>query len=463
MTNIREHIILGYAIPILYFLMLIFVGGLNALLPSLIMTLAFFVSINYVYDHNQSLFTISNIICIVGFFIGFFLRYLIIAFEPSRLTVFAPYPLIGDMYGHLKTSLYLLLFIVVYAFFLRMSKRNSFVLQENQNNLENTINDFWTIVVYIGVLVVSFTYTFINIRLATQLDYGNYDQLFRFVGSIVKMFAYAHLYLFAKRKSKENLLCYLLYIVPTIYMSFIAAWKGTFFIEILVLCIVFHTGIKKIKKKYIIFFAFALLTIYPVISMMRDSYRYGTVVNYNVASMMNYNINNNVFFYYTDRLAYYDETYYALNVSSSIVEEYKASAGSILGRFFSGIIPRVIWNDKPVVNVGSHVTYVLLRYPISIYNNLTIGLLADGYLDNKMIGIIGVAMLFGWLVGKNENRSHSKDVLMQSYYVVFGKALYGFLEGDVAAKCLGLIFIVVSYHVCWFLCNKKISCCFKQN
>ena len=455
-NDLKQNII-GVIFPIIYFVILTFVGNLDTILPSFIMTLALFVCINFVYDHSHSLFTISNLICVVGFFIGYFVRFFLSIYEPSRLTDFAPYPLIGDLQGHLKTSGCFFLFIVVYAFVFRKTQKGTFGIQGAENSFEDVINNIEVVFIYLCILIVSFAYNFMNIRNATQLDYGIFDQFFRFFGTVVKIFAYAHLYLFSKRKTKINLFYYLIYIIPTLYLAFVAAWKGTFFIEVLILCIIFHKGIKKIKKRYIVLFTFTLLTVFPVISMMRDSYRYGVAVDYNLTSLTNYNVEHNIFDFYLDRFEYYDETYYALNVSQNIVAEYKSSAGSIVGRFFSGIIPRIIWQDKPIVNVSRHVTYVLLRYPISIYNNLTIGLLADAYLDNKMFGVVGLALLFGWLVGKNENRKRSKDILVQSYYIVMGKTLFGFLEGDIAAKSLGLIFLVIAYHFCKIILYKNIG------
>lgn len=456
----NRRMIIGGGISFLYFIIVILFSRANYALSGAIMAIALSITIIYVYDYSQSIFNMSNIICIIGFYVGYFLRFLIGIIDPSRLTDFAPYPMMGTAIGHIKSCSVFLVFIVCYAIVINNRRKKAIsegLLTQNPLSIEDiSINRPVSIIIFFVIYFIDIFYRFKNMRLSTQLDYGTFDQFFKLFSSMIRIFAYTHLFMFSQKKKLFNLFCYLLYLIPTVYLAFIQAWKGTLLIEIIILCIVFQAGIKRIKLRYIILVTVGMLIIFPVISMIRDNYRYGTAVDYSVKSLVQYNTNNNVLGYYVDRFEYYDGTYYSANVSEDIAVNYKNAAGTIASRFFSGLIPRVIWANKPIVNIGNSVTYVLLRYPRGTYNNLTVGLLADAYLDSGFIGVILLGLIYGWLVGTNELLFSSNNIIYKSFYLVLGYSLFGFLEGDIAAKALGLIYLFVAFVACNLIFNGKI-------
>ncbi len=145
------------------------------------------------------------------------------------------------------------------------------------------------------------------------------------------------------------------------------------------------------------------------------------------------------------RFAYYDETYYVINVDEVDIVDFRKEAGTIVSRFASGLIPRVLWKDKPIVNEGRYITYTLLHYPEAIYNNLTVGMISDAFLSYGYIGIIVLGIFIQKLINVLDALKDEPSPLIKGVYLVLGRVLLGFMEGDIAAKTLGLIMFIFAW------------------
>lgn len=447
---------LQLSIPVLYFVFLALLGNSLYVVPSLIMAVSLYITLAYIYDFDSSIFTMSNIICVIGLFLGFYTRYVVCILDPSRLTDFAPFPLEESFNGHLKTSALLLVFVICYALMKRHIQKKEAVYKYTREESLPCTNSFRVAIVYLLLVCVYEFYNFRNINTAVELSYGTYDQLFRLMGYIVKIIAYIYLFQFSQKKRFRSFALYLCYLCPAVTLALIQAWKGSILIEILVFCIVFQGNSKRIKTRFVVIVLAALVVVFPLVSMIREYYKYGTSLDLSVSALLKYNSKHNVLKFYLDRFSYYDGIYYVANTSKNLITEYKLEAGTIVQRFLSGIIPRFLWPDKPIVNVGKYVTYILLKYPTTTYNNLTVGLLADAYLDAGAVGVAIIGLFFGYLVAQNEKHHNSSNVVFKSYYIVLGQALFGFLEGDIASKVLGMIFVIIAMFICYGLVYGRI-------
>lgn len=204
--------------------------------------------------------------------------------------------------------------------------------------------------------------------------------------------------------------------------------------------------------------------IFPVISMARDNERYNLGYTFDVKSIMNYNRENSVILSYSKRLAYYDETYYCLNTSQADIDAYQAEAGGIISRIFAGVIPRAIWKNKPVVNSGRYVTYILLHYPNTIYNNLTIGLISDCYITYSYLGIVVIMFIFSKLLKEIELfGDRYKGGYVQGVYLTFSRVIFTFMEGDIASKTIALITVLLAMIFLKFVLGFNGISTFEEN
>ena len=456
----NRRIITNLFLPWMYFMILTFFGNYECYISNAIMSIALYITINYIYDYERNFFSSVNFLCTIGLYIGIFTRYFVCIINEAHLTEFAPYPLASVPSHHIKTSMVSLIFIFTYAAAYTHEKKKYILMEHSsekmQLQLENqTLTSKKCVIAYLCIQLIVIVYKLMNIRLATELSYGTFDQFFRLVSMVAKFFAYTYLYLYSIERKNKTLILYLIYIIPTLYLAIVSAWKGSIFFEIIVLCIVFNVGRKRIKKRYIIPVLFGMFFVFPIISMIRESYIHGTDVSLKFSNLLKYNLEHDFLYYYIKRLPYYDGLYYAINVDPSISMQYKKAAGSIIARFFSGLIPRALWHDKPIVNVGSYVTYVLLRYSKLVYNNLTVGFLADAYLDSKVLGVSLSGYFYGLLVGKNEkNFAYNKNAFSLAYYLTLWQALFNFWEGDIAAKSINLIFVGLTYAIAGIIVDK---------
>lgn len=451
MTSKKTIII--FAVSNLYLLLLCLFSHGEYLLSNIVMAISFMASIIYIYDVSQGFFSVNNLIYTVMFGIGFFARYLLILIAPEYLMSFAPRPLHPENIYYLKTSVVLFLFVVSFASakHVRFRLRNKNMDEKaNSTRLKQyfTADIFeskFAIFLFVVSMAIGFGYRFTHISVATENIYGAYDTMFGLFITIAKILAYGFIIQFNRNHRPRNLFLYLVYLIPIVLLSFLQAWKGTLLLESLILCIVFNEGIRKFKFKYFIIIALVAFFIYPSISMLRDNRLFATNYSININSILEYNRDNNVLLYYSNRLQYYDEAFYVINTNTEDIVAYQNEAKGIITRFFSGLIPRTLWNDKPIVNSGRYVTYTLLHYPSTVYNNLSIGFVGDAYVSYGVIGVI----IFGFVLSKGINylekmKLKKKTSFHQAIYLAFGSVFFSYMEGDIATKSISVVLLLLS-------------------
>lgn len=433
-------------VAIVYAILIFGLSDSKLILANLLITISLIWGLIFVYDTSQSIFCVKNIFYVMFFGIGFYVRYLVILIDKSSFMSFAPRPLQDIANYHTKTAAVLLAVIITLSISYRavISKKDNDFLKHLITE-KDIFDNLIVKIVYFIFLIVVMAYKFINASAATNASFGNLDNLFNSITVIVQLLAYTSLAYFVKTKKKSYMVIYLFYFVPIIAINIINMWKSGLLFEIIILCIAFHNGITKVKKKYIIICIVAALIAFPVISMLRDNDRYNSGYDVSVDSIIEYNIENNVFKSYSERMAYYDETYYCLNTSPDDIKAYQDQAGGIISRFFAGIVPRAIWKNKPIVNSGKYITYTLLHYPSAIYNNLTVGLISDCYLSYSYIGIIIILFIFGrLLVNLEKFKFNNNGMYAQGVYLTIGRVFFTYMEGDIAAKTLSLLIVIIA-------------------
>ena len=450
MTSKKTIIVFGASI--LYLLLLCIFSQGEHLISNIVMAFSFMISIVYIYDYSQNLFSINNLIYIMLFGIGFFARYLITLINPDIFMSFAPRPLHPTNSYYLKTSFVILLFVVSFASAkhvnFRLLKGKSIVRVEEVSGWSQYTDIFeskWAAILFLITAAVGFGYRFTHIRIATEVNYGNLDTMFGLFVTMAQILAYGFLIQFSRNHRTRYLLLYLVYLIPTVVLSFLQAWKGTLLYESLIACIVFSEGIRKLKKRYIVLIVAVAFFVFPSISMLRDNMRYATGYNINVNSILEYNRNSNILEYYSNRLQYYDEAFYVVNTDAADIAAYRNEAKGIITRFFSGLIPRALWNDKPIVNSGRYITYTLMHYPSTVYNNLSVGFVGDAYASYGIIGVI----IFGFFFSKGINyvekmQASKRTSFHRAMYLSFGSIFFSYIEGDIAAKSISIVLLLIS-------------------
>lgn len=432
-------------LSIIYTTILFFISNEKLMITSFVMGVSLIMGVMFVYDCQRSPFTLQNMFFIVFFGIGFYFRYLLIQIMPDTFLKFAPIPLTDTPSFHLKTALVLLMVIAVMS--LAMNTRGKYKIGffDRICTEENLFDMSWVRLLYWLLLLVSIGYKFANATLATNAAFGRYDNLFSSILVVAQLLAYSALALFVKKRRIKHLIYYLAYFVPIIVLSIIEMWKGTLLFETVILCIAFHKELKGVNKRYILSCLLVIFLVFPIISMSRDNIRYNAGYDISISNIISYNKEHNVFISLSERMAYYDETYYCLNTLEADINAYQEAAGGIVARFFSGLIPRAIWKNKPVVNSGQYVTYILLHYPANIYNNLSIGMISDCFVSYSYIGICIVFFVFTkLLVALEMFRNKYDSPYVQGVYLTFSSVLFTFMEGDIASKSLSLVVVILA-------------------
>ena len=428
--------------------------SVGMLFAHLIMTIAFFISVRYIYDRSQSLFSINNLIFLIMIGVGFFSRYYLVNLFPGLLMDFAPIPLQNNEVFHIKTSLATLIMVISFAcaynikFFFGNSRTYQSVGESDLGksyDFHDAINSYKAVLLFGICLLIGYGYRFNNIRSSTFLNFGTYDALFGIFTTMAKGLAYAFLVEFNRKRNIKNLLLYSAYIVPTIILAFLQAWKGAILYEALIVCIIFSEGIRKLKKRYIVLLILVAIVVFPAISMIRDNAKYATTYSINLSSVIAYNRNNNILEYYSNRLQYYDEAYYVVNTEIADIIAYRTEAKGMIARFLAGIVPRALWPNKPIVNNGSYVTYTLLHYPAVQYNNLSIGFLGDAFASYGYLGVLILSFLYAKGIKKLESiRVENKYLYSQLLYLTIGYAMFSYIEGDIVTKTISVVQTIIA-------------------
>ena len=433
-------------VAIIYIFIIFIISNSELTLANIILGISLIIGVMFVYDTSKSIFSIKNIFFVLYFGMGFYVRYLVVLLNPESFMDFYPRPLTNTPEYHLKTAFVLLVTMIVMstAYHTSVGKKSSGILEKLVTEVD-LFERTWVKLVYWVLLVITMTYKISNTVVATSAAFGTFDNLFNSISIIVQLLSYSALALYVEKRKAKYLFFYLSYFIPMIVVSIMGMWKSTLLFEVIIICMAFHRYVKKVKLRYIIICLVAALVIFPVISMARDNERYNLGYTFDVKSIMEYNRENNVILSYSERLAYYDETYYCLNTNQADIDAYQAEAGGIISRIFAGVIPRALWKNKPVMNSGQYVTYILLHYPNTIYNNLSIGLISDCYITYSYLGIIVIMFIFSQLLKKIELfGNYYNGGYVHGVYLTFSRVIFTFMEGDVALKTISLIIVLLA-------------------
>lgn len=437
------------------FILFAFLGSdAEMIIPNLIMGLAFFITSVAIYDFKESVFSLKNLFVLVFLYVGIFMRYLFILYYPEYFQDFAPYKISDSAEFHLLASLAILLFVMVFALSLRFPIVN---IWENTSVKNWVLLNNKQIILYSFTLALIYAYKFNNLRYATELNYGTYDNLINAIMGMIQILAYSFLVIYIDYKKKKYIILYLMYLLPVLLLYSINMWKSGFFFEIIVILMALGFKGKKISKKWFVVIFLTLVTVYPFVTIRRDNILLNNNNRITVQEIINYNLNNNIMIKYSNRFQYYDETYYCINASVSDIENFQSAAGSISERFFAGLIPRALWPEKPVVNVGKYITYNFLHYPSNVYNNLSVGFISDAYLSGSYLGVIFytifIAILVSYVMAIKKNKS---NYLLVGLYLVSSRTIFSYMEGDIAAKSISIVQIFVGMLIIQFLLRIKI-------
>ena len=430
-----------FLINILYFSMLLYLNNGNMIIPDLLISIAFFLTYKLIYINKETLFTLNNLFVTIFLFYGIFFRYLLVSWSPELFQSFAPFKLENNPEYHIWTAITILLFVFVLGLVTSIVKVKA---DTNTHVYDKITIRRKSQIIYILLLVLLFSYRFTHLNYATIESYGQYDNLFNILSIVIQLIAYGFLTLFINQKSQTAFVLYLCYLVPTIILSIVNMWKGVLLLEVIVILISLSSKTKKIKYKYIVAAIAASLIIHPIVTINRYNNILNTSESVTLNSILKYNIENNLFVTYSNRLQYYDETYYCINAPKQDKIIFREEAGSIIYRFVIGLIPRAFWPEKPIMNVGQYVTYTFLHYPPHIYNNLSIGFISDAYLSEGFVGVIIYTIILGLMI---KFISRLKLFKNQFYnfgaYLVCTKYIFSFMEGDIAAKMISMVQILI--------------------
>jgi oligosaccharide repeat unit polymerase len=428
----------------MYLILNLIIHGLNDELSSIIMSIALFICLVFLYDWELSLFSINNLFIIIFFLVGCFYRYLIIGIYPDRAMYFALHPLADISEFNILTAIVILTSVVFLLIGYRLNLKKKRIIYKTKTLNNKKLSFDILLIIYFLMIIVVYLYKFNNIRYAVHGNYGTFDNLFNILSIFNQYIAYIVLCKFFLFKKKKYLFLYLLYLIPLSILSIISAWKGIIMFELLIYFIIYVKLTKNIYiKKYIIILLLVLFIIYPLISMYRINLQLGyKKYSYDINSIIDYDIKENILQYVSDRFSYYDEIYYVINVNQEKKDLFLENTGLIHESFIYGLIPRAIFSNKKVVNIGLQITHYLMDYPLNYYNNLSISYIGDVWISYGMFGVIIINLIFGLFIGKLEKHDKNKKIFTAKY-ALLGYSLINFIEGDIAAKAISLLMTII--------------------
>lgn len=409
---------------------------------SLLMAVSLFLGLFFIYDAENGLFSIKNVFFFLLFVLGFYVRYLYTCIDDSILGTFlVTKSITPSSLTTFKTCVVFFAFSVFYIIGLNIPKiKNNHKFNIEPNCIGNAVQ-----IIYMVLLVVWFVYKINNIRLAVSSDYGMFDNIVTVIGTFEQFIAYMYLIFYFQTKKTKNIVMASLYLFPKVLISVLSLYKGTLIQELLAIFIVKNHYEKIAQLRYISILVMAFLVIFPLITMMRSNEITNDQQEISLESVSAFMGKNNPVKYISDRFAYYDEAYYVITKDAEFLEEFRLDNGNYVSKLFSSIIPRVLWEDKPVVSSGPSVTYKLCLLPSYIYTNLSVGLIGEAIAFSGYMLVIFFAFFIGFvqkridLLLKNDG-----STLSVLFYILIGKALISFTEGDLVAKTisLGTVFVM---------------------
>ena len=76
------------------------------------------------------------------------------------------------------------------------------------------------------------------------------------------------------------------------------------------------------------------------------------------------------------------------------------ASGDTLGKVAMGLIPRVLWPDKPAVGGGGSVVHDFTGIEFAEGTSFGAGQVFEFYVNFGSLGVIGGFLLYGWLIGR---------------------------------------------------------------
>ncbi len=426
---------------------------------STIMSIALFLGLVCIYDAEKGFFCIRNLFFILLFCAGYYFRFLYVHFDQDFFGIFlVERLLVSSGVDHFKTSIVFLIFSLLYIVGLYFPQRN-------REQISTQILKFNTfsgvlIAIYIFLLVFYFVYRFNNLRVAVSADFGIHDNLFNILGTFEKFIAYINLIIFFETKKKKYAFFAAIFLIPYIMLSVMSLYKGTLVFEILTLLVIKRKyQVNKIPFRYFVVLIIAFLVIYPTISMLRSNQtRKDNQTEINVDSVNEFYKDHNPLIYVSNRFSYYDETYYVVTRDADFLKHFRSESGNFIVNLFASFVPRVLWNDKPVVSVGSAVTYKLCLLPKYIYTNLSVGVIGESIALGGFALFMLVSFFMGLIQGKIDRLiQYDNSWFAFAFHIMVGRTLIGLSEGNIISTIISLVSIFVFRNIIEYLAQMKLK------
>ena len=440
------------ALSAVYFFVAFIFTGIDSTAATLTMTISLFVFLNYIWDSKMDLFSFYDWFIVAFFVWGIFFRYILVASDNTDILPKAFPPAVNIPDYHFETSLYVLLAVVSLAIGIisyRCMHGAAFIVDKKVQNEKFALylekyNGYWSVLKVITVLlgIVSLIYKITNIRLATAMSFGNYDNVINMIYRFCQFGAFISLKDFFVRKKKAAFLLSMLILVPEIIIGILSAYKSStimFVINIAIVMASVNYYNKKLITKYVVVIGALLYFIIPIISMQRINLALGTE-HYTIGlnSIIQYNNENNVVRYFSDRFSYYDYIYYITHLNEGVRDIYIDVVGREHDRFLAGIVPRLLNPEKKVVGLGEENTHYLFGYPSYIYTNSSISYVMSAWLSYGIFGIFAVSAIIGFLLCKLETLKNKLPWDMGKY-MVYGTILYSCTEGGLVGSLINFL------------------------
>ena len=305
---------------------------------------------------------------------------------------------------------------------------------------------------YLILCLAVIIYKINNIRLATSGFFGTFDNIINIIGLLAVFISIVFLIKFFRTRYKKYLILFLLYVIPDSFISLVAGWKGNIIFTILLIFIILSTmKIKYSKKLAILTILCIFLIVFPAISMYRVNLIYNeNIYDININAFKTYLIKNNPFRYLSNRFGYYDEIYLACNVDEATKRVYRDTSGLIHENILIGFVPRMIYKNKKIMNIGRHNAIILTKLPEEIYSNIAISYIGELFINYSYWGVAIFNLLLGITVGYI-TKSKGNDIISISKYAFFSYIILGFLEGGLAARIVGLLTMIVFINLLCFI------------
>ena len=458
---IRKKSLLYGALLSLCYAFLTMLISTQYIVSECLLSISLFLLLVFVYDTSHGFATSCNIFCIVFYGVGVYGRFIYVLLFPNELMSFAPSPIAVSADYMTNCALTILLSVIAFGIGKALTSKDGKCAEKEYvevEHLKTWLNQRRCVgFIYLLISGISMGYEFSHIVLATENMFNNLDTLMSLFNKCQMILAIMYLSSYVYTKKKLHLVFYLIYLVPTCILSLVSGWKGTIPFQLVFLMMTIYLCGKKIKPSFIVALFASIVVLYPVITMIRSGVTIGSG-GISFSGMRAYYASHSLIENLSKRFAYFDEIYYVRNMNSSIIATYNEQAGHIVTRFFAGLIPRAIWANKPIMNSGSYVTYTLLGYNPAIYNNLTISLIGDAYVDMGAVGVFAYMLMFGIYIQSIEKLTKAGDILKNGLYIALAYNAFQYMEGDIASKTLSVLLYLIVFFALKITLFRKRTC-----